>query len=146
MATVVKSMAVEGIEGFEVEVEVTVIKGQQQMISIIGLGDQAVREAGERIIATIETYGYDMPKDKVIISLAPGNRRKHGSHYDLSMLLALLVQTDQIICKDIGKKIRCQALMVGSFYMQTVKDTRFPKRSEMREFGKVYNMTERKIS
>lgn len=24
-------------------------------------------------------------------------------------------------------------------YMQTVKDVRFPKRSEMREFGKVYN-------
>ena len=24
-------------------------------------------------------------------------------------------------------------------YMRTVKDTRFPKRSEMREFGKVYN-------
>jgi hypothetical protein len=27
-------------------------------------------------------------------------------------------------------------------YMQTVKDTRFPKRSEMREFGKVYNGAE----
>lgn len=27
-------------------------------------------------------------------------------------------------------------------YMKTVKDTRFPKRSEMREFGKVYNGTE----
>lgn len=27
-------------------------------------------------------------------------------------------------------------------YMRTVKDARFPKRSEMREFGKVYNGTE----
>lgn len=27
-------------------------------------------------------------------------------------------------------------------YMQTVKDMRFPKRSEMREFGKVYNGTD----
>lgn len=27
-------------------------------------------------------------------------------------------------------------------YMRTVKDTRFPKRSEMREFGKGYNGTE----
>ena len=27
-------------------------------------------------------------------------------------------------------------------YMRTVKDTRFPKRSEMREFGKVYNGAE----
>lgn len=36
MATVVKSMSVEGIDGFEIEVEATTIRGQQQMISIIG--------------------------------------------------------------------------------------------------------------
>ena len=46
MATMVRSMAVEGIDGFEVEVEATTIRGQQQSISIIGLGDQAVKEAG----------------------------------------------------------------------------------------------------
>ena len=51
MATMVESMAVEGIDGFAVEVEATTLKGEQQMISIIGLGDQAVKEAGER-------YGY----------------------------------------------------------------------------------------
>ena len=32
-------------------------------------------------------------------------------------------------------------LSVGD-YMKTVKDLRFPKRSEMREFGKVYNGTD----
>ena len=51
MATVVKSMSVQGIDGFQIEVEATTIKGQQQMISIIGLGDQAVKEAGERMQA-----------------------------------------------------------------------------------------------
>jgi len=29
-------------------------------------------------------------------------------------------------------------LLTVEEYMRTVKDTRFPKRSEMREFGKVY--------
>ena len=48
MATMVRSMALEGIEGFAVEIEAATIRGQQQMISIIGLGDQAVKEAGER--------------------------------------------------------------------------------------------------
>lgn len=33
------------------------------------------------------------------------------------------------------------SLDVGN-YMRTVKDIRFPKRSEMREFGKVYNSNE----
>ena len=99
MATVVKSMSVEGIDGFEIEVEATTIRGQQQMISIIGLGDQAVKEAGERMQAALEFCGYDIPKDKVIISLAPGNRRKKGSHYDLAMTIALLQQTDHITAK-----------------------------------------------
>ena len=37
MATMVKSMALEGIEGFLVEIEAATIRGQQQMISVIGL-------------------------------------------------------------------------------------------------------------
>ena len=105
MATVVKSMALDGIEGFPVEIEAAVIRGQQQMVSIIGLGDQAVKEAGERIQAAMEYNGYDLPKDKTILSLAPGNRRKRGSHYDLGMTLALLTETDQIVSKDIEKYV-----------------------------------------
>lgn len=103
MATVVRSMTVEGIDGFVIEVEVTLIKGALQIISIIGLGDQAVKEAGERMQAAIEHCGYEIPKDKVIISLAPGNRRKRGSHYDLSMTIALLQHTNQIAAKDVTK-------------------------------------------
>ena len=105
MATMVKSMALEGIEGFPVEIEAATIRGQQQMVSIIGLGDQAVKEAGERIQAAISCYGYDLPKDKTLISLAPGNRRKRGSHYDLGMTLALLAETDQIEAKDIDQYV-----------------------------------------
>ncbi|MBE5912872.1 MAG: ATP-binding protein [Pseudobutyrivibrio ruminis] len=101
MATVVKSFAVEGINGFFVEIEATTIRGQQQAISIIGLGDQAVKESGERIQAALEHCGYDIPKDKVVISLAPGDKRKRGSHYDLGMIIGLLQQTDQIAAKNL---------------------------------------------
>ena len=105
MATMVRSMALEGIEGFPVEIEAAVIRGQQQMISIIGLGDQAVKESGERMQAAMACYGYDLPKDKALLSLAPGNRRKKGSHYDLGMTLALLAETDQIAAKDIDQYV-----------------------------------------
>ena len=105
MATMVRSMALEGIEGFPVEIEAAVIRGQQQMISIIGLGDQAVKESGERMQAAMACYGYDLPKDKALLSLAPGNRRKRGSHYDLGMTLALLAETDQIAAKDIDQYV-----------------------------------------
>ena len=103
MATVVKSMATSGVDGFMVEIEASTIRGQQQMISIIGLPDQAVKEAGERIQAAIESCGYDIPKDKVIISLAPGDRKKRGSHFDLGMIIALLFQTDQISPKNLAE-------------------------------------------
>ena len=102
MATVVKSMATSGVDGFMVEIEASIIRGQQQAVSIIGLGDQAVKEAGERMQAAIESCGYDIPKDKVIISLAPGDRRKKGSHFDLGMTIALLFQSDQISPQNLG--------------------------------------------
>lgn len=102
MATVVKSMATSGVDGFMVEIEASVIRGQQQILSIIGLPDQAIKEAGERIQAAIESCGYDIPKDKIILSLAPGDRKKRGSHFDLGMIIALLNQTDQISPRNLG--------------------------------------------
>ena len=96
MAITVKSMATSGVDGFMVEIEASTIRGQQQSLSIIGLPDQAIKEAGERIQAAIESCGYDFPKDKSIISLAPGDKKKRGSHFDLGMIIALLFQTDQI--------------------------------------------------
>ena len=102
MAITVKSMATSGVDGFMVEIEASTIRGQQQSLSIIGLPDQAIREAGERIQATIESCGYDFPKDKAIISLAPGDMKKRGSHFDLGMIIALLFQTDQISPKNLS--------------------------------------------
>ena len=103
MAIVVKSMATSGVEGFMVEIEASTIRGQQQSMSIIGLPDQAIKEAGERIQAAIESCGYDIPKDKAIISLAPGDKKKRGSHFDLGMIIALLYQTDQISPKNLSE-------------------------------------------
>ena len=95
-------MATSGVDGFMVEIEASSISGQQQMLSIIGLPDQAIKEAGERIQAAVESCGYDFPKEKVIISLAPGDRKKRGSHFDLGMIMALLFQTNQISPKKLS--------------------------------------------
>lgn len=46
MATVVRSFAIQGIDGYPVDIEVKMLEGQP-VISIIGLGDQAVKEAAE---------------------------------------------------------------------------------------------------
>ena len=48
MATVVKRFAIQGIEGYNVDIETKMLDGQP-MISIIGMGDVVVKEAGDRI-------------------------------------------------------------------------------------------------
>lgn len=98
MATVVKSFTIDGIDAIPVDIEATTldIGGNVSSVSIIGLGDQAVREAGDRLTAALIHSGYFMPSDKVILNLGPGDLKKRGSHYDLGMAVALLSETGQI--------------------------------------------------
>jgi magnesium chelatase family protein len=95
-----KSFSIQGIDGYPVDIETTMLHGQP-MIPIIGLGDPAVKEAGERIEASLIYSGYEIPKQKIIISLAPGDRKKKGSHFDLAMAIGLLQQSAQITAKDL---------------------------------------------
>jgi magnesium chelatase family protein len=100
MASTVNSFAISGIEGYVVQIESDTIYGQPS-ISIIGLGDRAIKEASERIEAAIIHEKYEFPKMKIVINLAPGDIQKKGSHFDLGMALGLLLQTGQIDPKDI---------------------------------------------
>lgn len=100
MATVVKSFAIQGIDGYPVDIEIKTLEGQP-MISIIGLGDLSVKEAAERIQASIDESGYVFPKKKVIISLAPSDKKKSGSYFDLAMAVGLLQQNEDIGAKNI---------------------------------------------
>mgnify|MGYP004516877025 CR=1 FL=1 len=95
MATMVKSFAVQGIDGYCVDIEIKMLEGQPA-ISIIGLGDLAVKEAAERIQAAIDESGYVFPKKRVIISLAPSDKKKSGSHFDLAMAIGVLQQNGDI--------------------------------------------------
>lgn len=95
MATVVKSFAIQGIEGYNVDIETKILDGQP-MISIIGMGDIAVKESANRIQSAIDESGYVFPKKRVIISLAPGDMKKKGSHYDLAMAIGVLQEDENI--------------------------------------------------
>lgn len=52
MASVVNSFAIAGIDGYVVKIETDTIYGQPS-VSIVGLGDTAVKEARERLEAAI---------------------------------------------------------------------------------------------
>ncbi len=96
MASIVKSFGLLGVEGYMVDVEVKEIEGQP-MISIVGLGDTAIKEARERVQAAINDSHFTFPKKKIVINLAPSDLKKSGSHYDLPIALGLLIETEQCI-------------------------------------------------
>lgn len=74
--------------------------------SIVGLGDKAVDEAKDRVSAAIKNIGYISPKQKnqkVVVSLAPADTRKEGSHFDLGIAIGYLIASAEIT--QLNKKV-----------------------------------------
>jgi len=95
MATTSNCFAIEGIDAFYVNIETTCLRGIPSF-SIIGLGDQAVMEAADRVRASITFCSYEFPASKIIVNLAPGDKKKRGSHYDLAIALTILKESGAI--------------------------------------------------
>ncbi len=95
MAIVINSFAVSGVNAYPVQVEVMTMSGLPST-TIVGLGDTAVKEARQRIEAGITCAGYTYPLKRVVINLAPGEMKKSGSHFDLSMAVGVMIETKQL--------------------------------------------------
>jgi magnesium chelatase family protein len=83
------SAALLGIDAYLVEVEVDVSLGIPNYITV-GLPDAAIRESKERVKAALKNCGYEFPSRKITINLAPADRKKEGSAFDLPICLGLL--------------------------------------------------------
>jgi magnesium chelatase family protein len=85
----ITSAAIMGIEAVPVTVEVDISHGLPAF-HLAGLPDASVRESRERIRCAIRQAGYSVPRGRVAVNLAPGDLRKEGALFDLSIALALL--------------------------------------------------------
>lgn len=84
------SASIIGIDALPIEIEVAV-SGGLPSFAITGLPDTSIKEARERIRSTLRTHNYPFPRTKVTVNLAPSDMKKTGSHYDLAIAIALLV-------------------------------------------------------
>lgn len=89
MLSTVYTTGLSGIDGFTVAVECNITAGLTRF-EVVGLPDIAVKEARERIRAAVSNSHYMFPDDTVIINLAPADRRKEGTAYDLAIAVSLL--------------------------------------------------------
>lgn len=92
----VRSVALKGIEGIPVDVEVDIGSGLPAF-NILGLPDAAVQEARERVRAAIKNAGFEFPLRRITVNLAPADVGKEGPIYDLPIAVAVLVASGQII-------------------------------------------------
>ncbi|MBN1979938.1 MAG: YifB family Mg chelatase-like AAA ATPase [Chitinivibrionales bacterium] len=101
MLSKLRSLAVIGIEAFEVGIEADICE-MLPSFTIVGLPDGAVRESRERVMSAIKNCNYEFPSRKVTINMAPADIRKEGSAYDLPIALGLLLASGQIFssCSD----------------------------------------------
>ena len=91
MSSHVYTVAFQGVDAVEVDVQVQ-ITGGVNAYSIVGLGDKAVSEARERVRGALGAIGLGLPYKRITVNLAPADLPKEGSHYDLPIALALLVE------------------------------------------------------
>ncbi len=91
----INSATLFGIEGAPVCVEVHIGAGLPGF-SVVGLPDEACREARDRVRAALLSSGFDWPNRRITVNLAPSDRRKGGSGLDLALAVGILVAQGEV--------------------------------------------------
>lgn len=98
MFTRVQSFGLFGIEAYPVQVEADIATGLPSF-DIVGLADTAVKESRDRVRSAMKNCGFKFPVSRITVNLAPADKRKEGSIYDLPVLVALLKASSQLKCE-----------------------------------------------
>lgn len=101
-----------GIDGCIITVEVDISQGLP-VFDIVGLPNQSVKEARERVRAAIKNSGYEFPMRRIVVNLAPATIRKSSAGLDLAIALGILLASGQIK----GRKAKISALFDKSLFM-----------------------------
>lgn len=101
-----------GIDGCIITVEVDISQGLP-VFDIVGLPNQSVKEARERVRAAIKNSGYEFPMRRIVVNLAPATIRKSSAGLDLAIALGILFASGQIK----GRKANISALLSNSLFM-----------------------------
>ena len=95
--------AVHGVDAKTITVEVNVAQGQGFFLT--GLPDNAVKESQHRVESAMKSLSYYMPRNKVVVNLAPADLRKEGSSYDLAIAINILKASGQITAENIEQYV-----------------------------------------
>ncbi|PLX47932.1 MAG: ATP-dependent protease [Desulfobulbaceae bacterium] len=89
MLAKIHTIALAGVDGLAVEVEVDIANGLPAF-STVGLAEGAVRESKDRVKAAIKNSGYNFPNRRITVNLAPADLKKAGTSYDLPIAIGIM--------------------------------------------------------
>lgn len=93
MLAKISTLALRGIEGCFVSTEVFISAGLPSY-SVVGLPDASVKEARDRVMAAIRSSGFKVPPKRITVNLAPAEKKKTGTHFDLPIALGLIAAAE----------------------------------------------------
>lgn len=108
MLTQILCAGLEGVDAYPIDVEVDIQNSQLPQWRIVGLAESAVRESKERVVAAIKNSDLDILFRKVTINLAPADKKKEGTAFDLPIAIGLLVASDGL-----AKESTANTMMFG---------------------------------
>ncbi len=105
MPAKVLSVAIVGLDGEQVDVEVDVATGLHAF-TIVGLPDTAIKESRDRVSSAIKNSGFKPVNQcgRVTVNMAPADLPKSGPMYDVPIALGVLLATEQL-STDVSDKI-----------------------------------------
>lgn len=97
--------ALIGVNAITITMEVDATAGGQTGYFIVGLPDNAVKESIERIVSAIKNNGFERPRTKILVNMAPADIRKEGSAFDLPIAIGMLAVSKQLPSDLLGEYI-----------------------------------------
>ncbi|MDR3300349.1 MAG: YifB family Mg chelatase-like AAA ATPase [Candidatus Accumulibacter sp.] len=95
---IVNSRGLDGLGAPPVAVEVH-LSGGLPRITLVGLPDTEVKEAGDRVRAALQNSGFEFPARRITVNLAPADLPKESGRFDLPIALGILAASNQIPAK-----------------------------------------------
>lgn len=115
MLTKTYTCAVSGVNALTITIEVHIGSGNKY--HIVGLPDNAVKESLKRIESALQSSGYRMPRQKIVVNLSPADIRKEGTAYDLPLAIGILTSSGQLQCSGLDQVIMAGELSLdGSIH------------------------------
>lgn len=102
MLAITKSVALQGLEGYMVAIQIDIANGLPDF-QIVGLPDTSVKESKERVKTAIKNSNIEFLSRKITVNLSPANTRKEGSVFDLPIAIGILIANGNIRNHNLNK-------------------------------------------